>query len=63
LARVTAREVISAILAEVDGERVRLRAVAVPLEFAPLLELSIGTKPALDLTNRPACLVGLRRCE
>ena len=42
LARVTAREVIPTMLAEVDCERVRLHAVAVPLEFTPLLGLGVG---------------------
>lgn len=63
LARVTAREVVPTILAEVYCERVRLHALAVPLEFAPLLELGVGTESALDLANRPACPVGLRRHE
>ena len=36
---VTTREVIPAMLANVDREQVRLHAVALPLEFAPLLEL------------------------
>lgn len=57
LARVITHEEIPAMLAEVDRERVRLHAVAVPLECAPLLELGIGTESALDLTNRSACPV------
>ncbi|KAF8491323.1 hypothetical protein F5888DRAFT_1736282 [Russula emetica] len=63
LARVTARKVKPTLLAEVDAKRVRLCVFAVPLECAPLLELGVGTESALDLANRTACSVGLRRYE
>ncbi|KAF8488936.1 hypothetical protein F5888DRAFT_1750275, partial [Russula emetica] len=62
-ARVTAREVNCATLAEVYAKRVRLCVFAVPLECDPLLELGVGTESALDLANRTACPVGLRRYE
>ena len=63
LTGVTAREVIPARSTEVYCERVCLRAVAVPLELVPVLELGVGTESTLYLANCPTSPVGLRRYE
>ena len=63
LAHSIARKVTPTILAKVYCQWVRLCALAVPLKFAPLFELGIGTVLTLDFVNRTARPVGLRRHE
>ena len=58
--RVGAREVIPALVAEGDLERVRLRGVTTRLEILPRRQLGVGAEPAVDLNIYCPVVLGSR---
>ena len=61
--RVSTREKVATLVAEVDDEGVRLREIAVTFVVLKVLEFFVWAEMALNLLDGPTCEVGLRSLE
>ena len=61
--RVSTREKVTTLVAEVDDEGVRLREIAVTFVVLKVLEFFVWAETALNLLDGPTCEVGLRSLE